>query len=196
MKHIVGRQGRVSSEERLKVWVRSGGRCAFCNIYLLESELTRRPVLLGEVAHNVAASDTGPRGNPRMPVEHRNSAENLLLLCGLHHPDSDKRVHLDLLTVDQLRSLKAEHERSVFEATASVGRRRTVLLRVQGHIRGQRSTSGSTPLRKPCFDPRTVSQNSRCRSTAEAWRSTFVTLLVNSTLTAPTTRQRRPGSTR
>jgi hypothetical protein len=53
----VARQGRVSAEEKLKVWVRSGGRCAFCNVYLLQSELTRRPVLLGEVAHNVAASE-------------------------------------------------------------------------------------------------------------------------------------------
>lgn len=120
----------------MKVWVRSGGRCAFCNIYLLESELTRRPVLLGEVAHNVAASDTGPRNNPNMSTKARNSAENLLLLCGLHHPDSDKRVQLDLLTVDQLHALKADHERKVRQATASVGRKRTVLLRMQGHVRG------------------------------------------------------------
>lgn len=132
----MARRGRVSSEEKLKVWVRSGGRCAFCNAYLLESELTRRPVLLGEVAHNVAASDTGPRANPLMSTKRRNSADNLLLLCGLHHPDADKRVQQDLLTVDQVQALKAEHERRVLQATESVGRRRTVLLRMQGHIRG------------------------------------------------------------
>ena len=120
----------------MKVWVRSGGRCAFCNVYLLESELTRRPVLLGEVAHNVAASDSGPRANPRVSTKQRNSAENLLLLCGLHHPDSDKRSQLDLFTVEQVQALKEEHERRVREATASVGRKRTVLLRMQGHIRG------------------------------------------------------------
>lgn len=132
----MGRRGQVLAEERLKVWVRSGGRCAFCNVYLLESELTRRPVLLGEVAHNVAASDSGPRANPLVSAKQRNSAENLLLLCGLHHPDSDKRVQLDLLTVDQVSALKADHERRVFQATDSVGRRRTALLRMQGHIRG------------------------------------------------------------
>jgi hypothetical protein len=132
----VGRRGTVSTEERLKVWVRSGGRCAFCNAYLLESELTLRPILLGEVAHNVAASDGGPRAEPCMPTEQRNSAENLLLLCGLHHPDSDKRAQLDLLTVEQVQALKAQHEQRVFEATASVARKPTVLLRMQGHIRG------------------------------------------------------------
>ena len=136
MSGTVGRRGTVSPEERLKVWVRAGGRCAFCNVYLLESELTRRPVLLGEVAHNIASSDSGPRANPRTSARVRNSADNLLLLCGLHHPDSDKGVQLDLLTVDQVKALKAEHERRVREATASVGRKQTVLLRMQGHIRG------------------------------------------------------------
>lgn len=126
----------MSPDERLKVWVRAGGRCAFCNVYLLESELTRRPVLLGEVAHNVAASDTGPRGDARLSAKVRNSADNLLLLCGLHHPDSDKRAQLDLLTVDQLQALKADQERRVRQATESVGRKRTGLLRMQGHIRG------------------------------------------------------------
>jgi hypothetical protein len=136
VKRYVGRQGKVSAEERLKVWVRSGGRCAFCNVYLLESELTLRPVLLGEVAHNAAASDAGPRADPKMSGANRSAADNLLLLCGLHHPDSDKRVQLDLLTFDQVRELKHEHERRVREATSAVGRKRTALLRMQGHIRG------------------------------------------------------------
>lgn len=136
VKHMVGRHGKVSAKERLKVWVRSGGRCAFCNAYLLESDLTLRPVLLGEVAHNVAASDTGPRSDPQMPAEQRNSADNLLLLCGLHHPDSDKRDQADLLTAEQVEALKEEHERRIFEATEAVGRKRTVLLRMQGHVRG------------------------------------------------------------
>lgn len=136
MRGLKGRAGKVPPDEKLKVWVRSGGRCAFCNVYLLESELTRRPALLGEVAHNIAASDDGPRGDAMVSTEERNSADNLLLLCGLHHPDSDKVVQLDLLTVAQLRALKAEHERRVRQATETVGRKRTVLLRMQGHVRG------------------------------------------------------------
>jgi hypothetical protein len=136
MHRMSGRVGRVLPEEKLKVWVRSGGRCAFCNVYLLESELTRRPVLLGEVAHNAAASDSGPRADTGLSAPERNSADNLLLLCGLHHPDSDKRVQLDLLTQEQLRQLKLDHERRIRQATESVGRKRTALLRMQGHVRG------------------------------------------------------------
>jgi hypothetical protein len=131
-----GRRGKVDPDERLKVWVRSGGRCAFCNTYLLESELTLRPVLLGEVAHNVAASDDGPRADSSVSAAERNKAENLLLLCGHHHPDTDKKTQLDLLTVDQLSELKMEHERRIRQATESVGRKRTALLRMQAHVRG------------------------------------------------------------
>lgn len=36
--------------------MRAGGRCVFCGDYLLESELTLRPVFLGEVAHNIDAA--------------------------------------------------------------------------------------------------------------------------------------------
>lgn len=131
-----GRLGRVHQNEKLKVWVRSGGRCAFCNSYLLESDLTLRPVVLGEVAHNVAASDEGPRAQPNVKAEQRNSADNLLLLCGRHHPDADSRAQLDLLSLEQVQARKHEHERRVFEATESVKREPTVLLRMQGHIRG------------------------------------------------------------
>lgn len=125
----------MKASEKLRVWVLAGGRCVFCNAYLLQSDLTRRPVLLGEVAHNAAASDGGPRAVPKMSAKERSSAGNLLLLCGRHHPDSDKREQLDLLTLDQVRRLKEEHERRVFEATETARRPPTVLLRMQGHVR-------------------------------------------------------------
>jgi hypothetical protein len=133
---VVGRQGRVGAEDKLKVWVRCGGRCVFCNEYLLESDLTLRPVSLGEVAHNAAASDQGPRAEPTLSADERNSVDNLLLLCGRHHPDADKKAQTDLLTFEQLKARKEEHERRVFEATASVARKPTALLRMQGHVRG------------------------------------------------------------
>lgn len=131
----MARRGRIKALERLKVWVRAGGRCVFCNEFLLQSELTLRPVPLGEVAHNAAASDEGPRGMPKMSARERNAAENLLLLCGSHHPDADKREQLDLLNREQLARLKEEHERRILEATSAARRPPTVLLRMQGHVR-------------------------------------------------------------
>jgi hypothetical protein len=122
--------------EVLKVWVRSGGRCAICNTYLLESDLDLRPVSLGEIAHNKASSDAGPRADSSLTATERNKAENLLLLCGAHHPDIDKTAQLDIFTVEQLAKLKNEHEAKVHLATERVGGQRTAILRVQGNIKG------------------------------------------------------------
>lgn len=122
--------------EKLKVWVRHGGRCAFCNTYLLESDLTLRPVSLGELAHNKASSDEGPRADAALAPTDRNKAENLLLLCGAHHPDADKKTQLDIFTVEQLTKLKREHEAKIRLATERVGGQRTAILRVQGNIKG------------------------------------------------------------
>jgi hypothetical protein len=121
--------------ERLKVWVRHGGRCVFCNAYMLESDLTLRPVRLGEIAHNVASSDAGPRADPSTSVAERNDADNLLLLCGRHHPDADKTAQLDVLTVEQITAFKKAHEAKIRLATERVGDPRTAVLRVQGNIK-------------------------------------------------------------
>lgn len=122
--------------EKLKVWVRSGGRCAVCNRYLLESDITLRPVALGELAHNRAASDGGPRADPDLHFRERNKADNLLLLCGAHHPDVDNAAQLDLLTIEQLAEIKRVHEQKISLATSRVGGQRTAVLRVQGDVRG------------------------------------------------------------
>ena len=122
-------------QERVKVWVRHGGRCAFCNDYMLESDLTRRPVSLGEIAHNIASSEDGPRANASLSARARNDAENLLLLCGRHHPDADKAAQLDILTVDQLTAFKKVHEDKIRLATERVGDPRTAILRLQGNIK-------------------------------------------------------------
>lgn len=136
----VAKRPRVPESEKLKTWVRAGGRCVFCNEYLLESDLTLRAVPLGEVAHNVAASDGGPRSDESLDRDDRSVAENLLLLCGRHHPDSDKRTQLDLLTVDQLKERKARHERRIRAATDAVGRPPTAILRLIGFIKGAPTT--------------------------------------------------------
>src|SRR4051794_12360120 len=85
---------QIQHEEQLKLWVRAGGRCQLCNTYLLEDDLTRVPKKLGEMAHNVGRkrSARSPRGTHPLPVEERNLAENLLLLCGKHHAVIDDRL--------------------------------------------------------------------------------------------------------
>lgn len=90
----------IPPNERLKLWVRSGGRCALCKKYLLEGDLTVRPISLGEAGHMVGQQDAAasPRGLSTLSAAERDLADNLILLCPDHHTEIDKRGVLDLAT--------------------------------------------------------------------------------------------------
>lgn len=128
----------IPEVERLKLWVRAGGRCELCNAYLLEDELTMLAVNLGQMAHNVGRkqSTASPRGTDPLPVEERNLAENLLLLCGAHHKVIDDKVNRGEFTVQQLRRIKYDHEEAIRYVTGLGKDAQTVILRVIGAIRG------------------------------------------------------------
>jgi hypothetical protein len=89
------------------LWARSGNRCAFpqCRI---EMAPDGSQVTLGEMAHIVAKSAEGPRGDFPLPLEARDDFDNLILLCPTHHNFVDNNP-LDW-PVDRLKLLKHEHE--------------------------------------------------------------------------------------
>lgn len=98
-------------EKDIKIlWGRSGNRCAICKL-----ELTADGSLetLGEMAHIVARSPNGPRGNINQSKSDRDSYENLILLCPTHHSEVDKNP--DSWPIERLRSVKADHETWVSE---------------------------------------------------------------------------------
>ena len=70
------------------IWARAGGRCQYrgCNIDLVGDLIAgRRDGLYGFIAHIVADSVEGPRGDPiRSPLLAKNLS-NLMLMCGRHH---------------------------------------------------------------------------------------------------------------
>src|SRR3954447_19635367 len=102
----------IPDGERLALWVRSGGRCAVCNDYLLEDRLTAQVFSFGEMAHNVGRrqSAKSPRGLDPLPIEERNKADNLLLLCEKHHKLIDHGTKQHQYPVDELRKIKRAHE--------------------------------------------------------------------------------------
>ena len=124
--------------EQIKVWVRSGGHCALCHRYLLESEINFHFEKLGELAHIVASTDSqrAPRGLSELSEDDRNLAENLLLACGHCHNDIDKDKQARRLDVNWLLAAKQRHEHRIREATSLAAKDRTVVLRLVGHIRG------------------------------------------------------------
>ena len=118
-------------------WVRSGGRCAICNTYLLEDDFTGQVFNFGEMAHNVGRKTTtqSPRGLDPLPVAERNRAENLLLLCEKHHKLVDNKLKLAEYTVVDLRRIKQTHEDRVKYLTGMGPDQQTTVLRVVGDIR-------------------------------------------------------------
>lgn len=128
----------ISDPERVKVWVRSGGRCARCKTYLLESGITYKETLLGELAHNIGRS-TGPkspRGNDSLPLDQRDLAENIVLLCGSCHAEIDKLIQVEDLTVEKVAEIKQAHEAFIRHVTGLDQARTTVVVRVLGRVRG------------------------------------------------------------
>lgn len=92
------------------LWGRSGNRCAICKLELTPDG---NKETLGEMAHIVAKSEDGPRGESELSSRERDKYNNLILLCPTHHTEIDKN-HSDW-SVDKLHRIKTEHESWVSE---------------------------------------------------------------------------------
>ena len=117
---------KLTQKTKLQVWVRSGGRCAYpgCNDLLWRDELTLQVMNKSYIAHIHAESEGGPRWNPDLTEEDRNSVENLMLLCDAHHRLID-REGKDDHDAALLRRYKSEHEERIEHLTALHASRRT-----------------------------------------------------------------------
>ena len=96
----------------------SGGVCAFpgCGKRLVvPGNGNDAAAFLGEMAHIVADSRQGPRGDSPMSDEERDQHTNLFLLCGIHHKTIDSQPHT--YSVSVLRAIKADHEGRIRQAT-------------------------------------------------------------------------------
>ncbi|HEX7736209.1 MAG TPA: HNH endonuclease, partial [Ktedonobacteraceae bacterium] len=97
-------------EQRL-LGQRSGDRCAFptCRRRLTaEASPPDQAVILGEIAHIIAESSDGPRGDASLSLADLNKYENLILLCNVHHQLIDDQYQT--FTIERLRQMKQDHE--------------------------------------------------------------------------------------
>lgn len=77
------------------------------------------------ICHIYAAADNGPRGNPDLTEDERNAPDNLILLCGHHHPIVDKQHQTYPATL--LQSWKRAHEAKFRQDTAEIEKRQTAV---------------------------------------------------------------------
>src|ERR1700687_1640546 len=102
--------GGLSLKTLKVLFAQSRNRCAApdCeNPIIADATQFDKAAVLGKVAHIVARSADGPRGNPDFSRDQLHDESNLILLCGHHHSLVDAQAAT--YTVDELRHWKATH---------------------------------------------------------------------------------------
>lgn len=103
---------RIPSKTKIELWARAAGRCEYrgCNHDLVGDLIAgREDGTFGFIAHIVADSPDGPRGDAVRSPQLARDIKNLMLLCATHH----KGVDVDYLASHPeavLLAMKAEHE--------------------------------------------------------------------------------------
>ena len=101
----------VTARDKTILWAKAAGRCSHpsCRKQLIKNGSSAgEDVLVGEVAHIVAQSASGPRGKQDPPGGTRDGQANLILLCSEHHTTIDQQPAQ--FPVDKLIQWKADHE--------------------------------------------------------------------------------------
>ena len=135
------RQSRpnIPEDVKLKLWVFSGGRCEFpgCNKPVWRDGLTLQDDNFAHMAHLVAASPDGPRGDKKLSPKLIKDFSNLMLVC-LNHSKLIDGKHKSKYTLEFLRSYKAKHEERIRMQTAIGPDMATTVLQFVANIRERR----------------------------------------------------------
>lgn len=121
MAHAEVRNRRKYEPKDLKLlWGLAAARCAMenCRTTLVEEASASDPIaVVGEIAHIVAHTDNGPRGDSLVPRNARDRYENLILLCPTCHTRIDGQP--GKYSVAELREIKSRHEAWVRSSLAA-----------------------------------------------------------------------------
>jgi hypothetical protein len=105
----------MAISERVKrlLWSRSGGYCQNqdCQIDFFTFFENDEISSIEELAHIIARSSDGPRGEAAIPIGQRDEYENIILLCPNCHSLIDKNP--DQFSVATLLHWKATHEQKI-----------------------------------------------------------------------------------
>lgn len=93
------------------LWALAAGRCSFpgCSrICIIDGSAERPSAIIGDIAHIVAHSPEGPRGDRDFPNDALDTYDNWILLCPTHHRIVD--VQPQQYDAPTLRRWKRDHE--------------------------------------------------------------------------------------
>lgn len=102
---------KISEKNKFLLWGKAGGRCQYrgCNKCMYEDNLTKAEFNQAYIAHIVADSQNGPRGDLTRSKLLADDLKNLMLLCDTHHRLVDKH-DIDGHPESLLIEMKSEHE--------------------------------------------------------------------------------------
>lgn len=145
---------KIPDDVKLKLWVLSGGRCEFpgCNKPLWRDGLTLKEDNFAQMAHVIAQSADGPRGNSNLSAKRAINFDNLMLLCAVHHKLVDGKNKQDY-PASTLSSYKQEHERRIQLQTSLSDNMKTTLVLFKANI-GSRVMNISLPQVYKAIQPR------------------------------------------
>jgi len=123
--------GRKNIPETVKLilWGKASGRCEYegCNHPLWKDDLTKAEFNSAYIAHIIAASPDGPRGDTILSPQLEIDESNLMLMCDPHHRLIDKH-DVGGHPVERLREMKRLHEERIELQTGVDRDRRSYLL--------------------------------------------------------------------
>lgn len=110
-----------SIPERIKIrlWGIAAGRCQYegCNKPLWLDTLTKHEFNVAYIAHIIADSPDGPRGDPELSFRLRTDISNLMLMCDEHHRLID-REDVTGHPPERLLKMKQMHEERIALVTS------------------------------------------------------------------------------
>ena len=159
------RTNGLSTLSRTVLWAKAAGRCQYagCNCLLIGDLVSgAEDRNFGFVAHIVADTATGPRGDPVRSPQLSDHVPNLMLLCHRHH----KLIDVDDVPghpEGRLLGMKAAHEHRIETVGAIAADRASHVLRYAANIGGHQSPIGydqvaqaMLPARYPAEGRRTI----------------------------------------
>ena len=112
-------EGNVPNKIKMLLWGKAAGWCQYpgCTARLMIDSTTKAEFNQAYVAHIVADSPDGPRGDSINSPLLRHDINNLMLLCDAHHRLIDKE-DVDSHPVTVLQQMKQEQEKRIARQTA------------------------------------------------------------------------------
>lgn len=104
----------IPEKVKIRLWGKASGRCQYegCNKPLWLDALTKSEFNVAYIAHIIADSPDGPRGDPELSIKLCADISNLMLMCDEHHRLID-REDVNGHPTERLLEMKRKHEERI-----------------------------------------------------------------------------------